>query len=88
MIRRRVVVHGLVQGVFFRDTCRQEAQRRHVTGWIRNADDGTVQAEFEGPSDAVEAMVAWCRQGPSRAQVERVEVTDLDLVGAPGFHVR
>jgi len=88
MIRRRVVVHGLVQGVFFRDTCRQEAQRRHVNGWIQNADDGTVQAEFEGPSDAVEAMVAWCRQGPSRAQVERVEVTDLDPVGAPGFHVR
>jgi len=88
MIRRRVVVHGLVQGVFFRDTCRQEAQRRDVTGWIRNVDDGTVQAEFEGPSDAVEAMVAWCREGPSRAQVDRVEVCDLDPVGAPGFHVR
>ena len=88
MIRRRVVAHGLVQGVFFRDTCRQVAQRRGVSGWIENAYDGTVVAEFEGPSDAVEEMVAWCRRGPSRAHVERVDVTDREPEGSPGFHIR
>jgi acylphosphatase len=88
MIRRRVVVHGLVQGVFFRDSCRQEAQRRGVSGWIENAYDGTVVAEFEGPSEAVEEMVAWCRRGPSRAHVERVDVTDRDPEGASGFHIQ
>lgn len=88
MIRRRVVAHGLVQGVFFRDTCRREAERRGVAGWVENAYDGTVVAEFEGPSDAVEALVDWCRRGPSRAHVERVDVTDREPDGRTGFHVR
>ena len=87
-MRRRVVVHGLVQGVFFRDTCRQEAQRLGVVGWVENAYDGTVVAEFEGSSDAVEAMIAWCRRGPSRAHVERIQVTDRDPEHSSGFHVR
>lgn len=82
------MVHGLVQGVFFRDSCRQEAQRRDVAGWVENAADGTVRAEFEGPDDAVDALVAWCRRGPSRAHVERVDVTDRELDRRAGFHVR
>ena len=88
MIRRRVVVHGLVQGVFFRDTCRREAQRLGVAGWVENAYDGTVRAEFEGSADAVDELVRWCRRGPSRAHVERVQVTDLEPTGASGFEVR
>jgi acylphosphatase len=88
MIRRRVVVHGLVQGVFFRDSCRREAEQRGVTGWIENAYDGTVRAELEGPAEAVEAVVAWCRRGPSRAHVSRIEVLDLEPVGDKSFAVR
>lgn len=88
MIRRRVVVHGLVQGVFFRDTCRQEAQRRGVAGWVENANDGTVRAEFEGPREAVEELLSWCRRGPSRAHVSRVEVTDLPPTAADTFEIR
>ena len=61
-IRRRVVVRGRVQGVFFRDTCRREARFRGVTGWVRNAADGSVEAAFEGNPAAVEAMIDWSRR--------------------------
>lgn len=73
----RVVVEGRVQGVFFRDSCRTEADRRRVTGWVRNRSDGSVEAEFEGEPDAVAAMVAWCRTGPPRAGVVKVSAFDL-----------
>jgi len=84
VVARRVVVHGRVQGVFFRDTCRQEAERSRVAGWVRNEPDGTVGALFEGAPDAVDRLVEWCRQGPPRAQVRRVEVT----AAAPGGRAR
>jgi acylphosphatase len=58
MVRRRVIVHGRVQGVFFRDTTRRMAQSRGVSGWVRNNPDGTVEAAFEGEPEAVEAMTA------------------------------
>ena len=74
MIARRVRVHGDVQGVSFRATCRCEAQARGVTGWARNETDGTVTAWFEGEPDAVEAMVEWCRRGPRAARVTDVGV--------------
>src|ERR687893_82609 len=63
--RRRVVVHGEVQGVFFRDSTRDEAERRGVAGWVTNRSDGAVEAVFEGEPDAVEALVSFCRSGPS-----------------------
>jgi acylphosphatase len=88
MVRRRVVVHGHVQGVFFRDSCRSEAVAREVAGWVRNRGDGTVEAAFEGAADAVEAMTRWCREGPSRAQVDRVAVVEEEPTGEPGFEVR
>jgi acylphosphatase len=88
MIRRRVVVHGYVQGVLFRDTCRQEATSHRVAGWVRNRSDGAVEAVFEGEPEAVEAMTRWCRSGPSRAQVDRVEVADESPTGERGFEVR
>ncbi|HXU93082.1 MAG TPA: acylphosphatase [Gallionella sp.] len=70
----RLVVHGRVQGVFFRDSMRHEAQRRAVSGWVRNRSDGTVEAVVQGEPSAVDAVVHWARRGPEHAQVERVEV--------------
>jgi acylphosphatase len=83
--RRRVVVHGRVQGVFFRDSTEKEARSRGVAGWVRNRDDGAVEAVFEGDPDAVEALVEFCRSGPSRADVERVDVEEEQPEGLEGF---
>ena len=88
MIRRRVVVAGRVQGVFFRASTREQARGTGVSGWVRNRADGTVEAVFEGPPDAVERMVAYVRHGPPRAQVERVEVVEEQPEGLRGFAVR
>jgi acylphosphatase len=73
--------------VFFRDTARRNAQSRGVAGWVRNNPDGTVEAVFEGDGDAVEAMVAFCREGPRGARVERVEVAEEEPEGLDGFHI-
>lgn len=73
-IRAHVFISGLVQGVYFRDSARREAQRHGVTGWIRNLPDGRVEAVFEGRPKDVEALVAWCHHGPPHARVERVDV--------------
>ncbi len=88
MIRKRVVVHGRVQGVFFRDTARRMAQSRGLGGWVRNAPDGTVEAAFEGDAEAVESMVRWCGEGPRGARVERVEVRDEEPEGLTEFRIR
>jgi acylphosphatase len=87
-LRRRVVVHGLVQGVFFRDTCRREASRRDVRGWVRNQDDGTVEAVFEGSAEDVGAMVEWSGKGPPHAHVQRVDVFEEPVEGLTGFVIR
>ena len=86
-IRRRVVVHGRVQGVFFRDSTRQQARSRGVDGWVRNRPDGAVEAAFEGAADAVAALVSFCETGPRGAHVSRVEVFDEALEGIEGFGV-
>jgi len=86
--RRRVVVHGGVQGVFFRDSTQEEAERWGVAGWVRNRDDGAVEAVFEGDSEAVEAMVGFCREGPSTADVQDVEVSEEEAEGLSSFDVR
>jgi acylphosphatase len=87
-VRRRVVVHGRVQGVFFRDTTRRQAARRGVAGWVTNRADGAVEAVFEGPPEAVAAMVEFCESGPRGAYVDRVEVVDEQPEGLNGFDVR
>ena len=74
MIRRRVLVSGRVQGVFFRDTCRRVAIRHGVAGWVRNLPDGRVEAVFEGPDEAVDELVDWAWQGPDLAWVSNVVV--------------
>lgn len=85
--RRHVVVHGGVQGVFFRDSARDEAERQGVAGWVRNREDGAVEAVFEGAPQAVERLVDWCRSGPSSADVEDVEATEEEPEGVSGFQV-
>ena len=86
-ISRRLVAHGRVQGVFFRDSVREQASRHGVAGWVANRPDGTVEALLEGSVEAVEAVLDFCRQGPSRADVERVEVSDEQPEGLSGFRV-
>ena len=85
--RRRVVVHGDVQGVFFRDSTRREAERRGVAGSVANRGDGAVEAVFEGAPDDVAALVDFCRTGPPRASVERVEESAEEPEGVEGFRV-
>ena len=88
MIRRRVVVHGFVQGVFFRDSVRRRAATAGVSGWVRNNRDGTVEAVFEGNDLAVERLVEFCRDGPRGARVDRVEIEIEEPDGLVGFLVR
>jgi acylphosphatase len=88
VIRRRVVVHGYVQGVFFRDSVRRLAQQRSVAGWVANRRDGAVEAVFEGEPEAVERLVEFCREGPRGARVDSVDVTDEEPEGLSGFAVR
>jgi acylphosphatase len=87
-MRRRVVVHGYVQGVFFRDSTRRLAEQHGVAGWVRNNWDGTVEAVFEGDEEAVERLVAFMRQGPRGARVDRADVSDEPEEGLAGFDVR
>jgi acylphosphatase len=87
VLRKRVIVHGRVQGVFFRDTTRRTAESRGVAGWVRNNPDGSVEAVFEGQEDAVESMVGFAREGPRGATVEHVEVRDEAPEDLTGFHI-
>jgi acylphosphatase len=87
-MRKRVVVHGSVQGVFFRDTMRRLAEQRSVGGWVRNNHDGTVEAVLEGEESALERLLAFAQEGPRGAQVERVEVFDEEPEGLQGFAIR
>lgn len=88
VIRRRVKVHGRVQGVFFRDSTRERANAHGVAGWARNMPDGSVEAVLEGEPNAVERVVRFVQSGPSHAQVERVEVQEEDPEGLSGFSIR
>lgn len=87
-MRKRVVVHGNVQGVFFRDTTRRLAERDGVAGWVCNNRDGTVEAVFEGEREDVDRLVAFVHEGPRGAQVERVEVFDEPPEDLRGFAIR
>ena len=87
-MRRRVVVHGRVQGVFFRDSLRRLAEREGVSGWARNTSEGTVEAVFEGEPDDVERLVSFAKIGPPDAIVEAVNVSQEDPEGLTGFSIR
>jgi acylphosphatase len=88
VIRRRVVVHGHVQGVFFRESVRRLALQRGVAGSVANRRDGTVEAVFEGDPDAVERLVEFCREGPRGARVDSVDVFEEAVEQQSGFAVR
>jgi acylphosphatase len=88
LIRRRVLVRGRVQGVFFRQSVRERARTHGVSGWVHNRSDGTVEAVLEGPPEAVERVIGYCRTGPSYAQVERADVSDEVPEGLSGFEIR
>ena len=81
------MVHGRVQGVFFRDTIRRRASERGVAGWARNRADGTLEAAFEGEPDAVDSLVRFAHEGPRGAEVERVELIEEDPEGVSGFNI-
>ncbi|MGZ4706827.1 MAG: acylphosphatase [Acidimicrobiales bacterium] len=80
-----MLVSGLVQGVFFRATCRRLARAEGLAGWVRNLPDGRVEACFEGPPDAVRRLIEWCGRGPDQARVSGVEVFDEPVSGAVAF---
>jgi acylphosphatase len=82
-----VIVRGRVQGVFFRDTVRRMAESRGVGGWVRNREDGAVEAAFEGSPEGVESLVRFCHEGPRGAVVDRVEAFDEEPKGAEGFQI-
>jgi acylphosphatase len=86
--RAHVFVSGRVQGVFFRATTRDAAREDDVDGWVRNLSDGRVEAVFEGPTEAVAAMVEFCHEGSDAALVENVEVTHEEPEGLEGFRIR
>lgn len=83
----RAIVHGRVQGVFFRDSCQQRADELGVTGWVRNRPDGAVEAVFSGKSADVDAMLSWARSGPRRADVTGVDVEEASAPNGRGFEV-
>ena len=85
--RVRVIVSGVVQGVFYRASCAGEARRAGVGGFVRNMADGNVEAAFEGPPRDVEGMVRWCRSGPRGARVDRVRVHEEELTGERSFRI-
>jgi acylphosphatase len=85
MASKHIVVHGQVQGVFFRQSAQDTAGDLGVAGWVRNRDDGSVEMVVEGDDDAVQRMVAWAREGSSQAQVTDVDVTDTEPQGLRGF---
>lgn len=87
-IRRHLIVHGKVQGVFYRDSTREAAGNERVSGWAANRDDGTVEVVLEGTSEAVESVIGFCRTGPMSADVTSVDVTAEQPEGLSGFETR
>jgi acylphosphatase len=87
MVRRRVVVHGRVQAVYFRGATQAEARAAGLAGFVRNRPDGAVEAVFEGPAELVAGLVAFCHRGPRAARVERVELFEEAPEGLLGFEV-
>ena len=87
-VAKRIIVSGNVQGVFFRDTCRREANNLGVAGSAANLPDGTVEVIAEGEPDAVDSLIAWCKSGPSYADVDSVNVSDAEPTGATNFKIR
>ena len=87
LLHRRLQIFGRVQGVFYRASTQQEAERLGVAGWVRNRADGSVEAEVHGSASAVTALIDWCQHGPPGARVERVAVTECAPATGSGFEI-
>ena len=87
-VAAHVIVHGRVQGVFFRACTAEQAARLAISGWVRNLPDGTVEAHFEGPHDAVGQILTWCETGSPQAEVTRIERINTSPEGISGFEIR
>jgi acylphosphatase len=88
VIRRRLIVVGRVQGVGFRVSLLELTRTRGVAGWVQNNPDGTLEAVLEGPVDAVDALVAWCGEGPRGAVVDRIDLFEEEPEGLAWFEIR
>ena len=88
IIRRRIIVSGIVQGVWFRGETKTQAGKAGVSGWVRNLANGDVEAVFEGSLEAVAAMVSWSHRGPDRSTVDEVKVFEEEPLGETGFDIR
>jgi acylphosphatase len=75
---KRLEIHGLVQGVYFRGSMYHKAKALGITGWVRNRRNGSVEALIQGSEDAVQKMIAWARHGPESARVEKVDVHEAE----------
>ncbi len=87
-VRSRLLIHGRVQGVWYRRHAAIEAERSGLGGWVRNLASGAVEAEVEGPAEAVDAFLNWCRKGPPLAVVDHVETKPMPCIGEATFRVR
>ena len=87
-VSRRLAITGLVQGVWYRESMRREAEKLGVTGWVRNRPDGSVEAVVQGSPEAVDAITRWARRGPDHARVERVEAFPADVERFRAFEKR
>ena len=88
VIRRRVVVHGDVQGVFFRDSTRERANAHGVSGWAKNRSDGAVEVVLEGQPERVDRVVRFLETGPPQAQVDHTDIQEESPEGLSGFEIR
>ena len=89
MIRRRLIVRGRVQGVFYRATAREEARRLGLVGWVRNLSDGGVEIIVEGAAAAIEALIDWSRRGPPHARVDSLDIEEEEPLGdGSSFEIR
>ncbi len=87
LLHKRLLIFGRVQGVYYRVSTQEEAEKLGVRGWVKNRADGSVEAEVHGSPGAVAALIAWCQHGPPGARVERVETSECPAVDLSGFHI-
>jgi acylphosphatase len=83
-----IVVHGSVQGVFFRASTQSQATEHSLTGWVRNLPDGTVEIHAEGEKESLDRFIEWCRQGPPAANVQRLDLDWISSQSLSDFEVR
>jgi acylphosphatase len=84
----RLKIYGVVQGVFFRQNTQEKARELGINGWVRNCEDGTVEAEIEGDEKVLQRLIEWCHDGPQRASVDKVDVTPISLKNFSSFQIK